>query len=145
MRALYPRSEIGRDILPELLRRSGVEVVEVVAYRTLPEREVDAGVVARVRRGEADAVVFFSPSSVRNFLDLIRLAQPWPFELPTVCAGATTGRAAREAGLQVVAVSEAPSDASVIDALATWWRGRHEFPREQPASFERELAGRSVE
>ena len=142
-RVLYPRSAIGRETLPALLRRAGIEVVEVAAYRTLPEHEVDNRVLARVRHGEADAITFFSPSSARHFLDLVGLERPSGF--PAVCAGPTTAGAAREAGLRVVAVSENPTDGAVVDALATWWRGQQELTGQERASQDRELAGRSSE
>jgi uroporphyrinogen III methyltransferase/synthase len=70
-RVLYPRAAIGRETLQEELRAAGVSVMDIAAYRTLPEHEVDAQVLARVRRGDVDAVTFFSPSSVDNFLALV--------------------------------------------------------------------------
>jgi hydroxymethylbilane synthase len=143
-RVLYPRSAIGRDTLPDLLRRAGADVVDVAAYRTLPEHEVDAKVLANVRRGDVDAVTFFSPSSVRNFLDLVDLDLTRLGALAAVCAGPTTAHAAREAGLHVVAISETPSDEAVVDTLATWWRGRQRLSGHERA-HRRELAGRSSE
>jgi uroporphyrinogen-III synthase len=146
-RMLYPRAAIGRETLQEELRAAGVSVIDVAAYRTLPEHEVDGEVLTRVRRGDADAVTFFSPSSVHNFLALVASAGAGTAisAIPAICAGPGIAEAAGAAGLRVVATSESPSDAAVVAAAAVWWRGR-KGPREDArASQHLVLAGRSTE
>ena len=53
-RVFYPRSAMGRDVLPNELRAAGFAVLAIDVYRTLPEPNVDQRVLDRVRRGEVD-------------------------------------------------------------------------------------------
>ena len=70
-RVLYPRSAMGRDVLPNELRAAGFDVLAIDVYRTLPEPNVDQRVLDRVRRGEVDVITFASPSSVRHLVALL--------------------------------------------------------------------------
>lgn len=127
-RVLYPRSAIGRDSLPDALRTSGLEVVTVEAYRTLPEPDVDPQVLAKVQRGEVDLVTFASPSSVRNLLNLLREDVAVLKTISVVCAGPATGDAARELGFSNVAVSDGPDEAAMTEAIARSWQRRNSVP-----------------
>src|SRR5215212_1520581 len=120
-RVLYPRSAMGRDVLPNELRAEGFEVVPIDAYRTLPEPNVDQRVVDRVRRGEVDLITFASPSSVRQVIALFGTDCVSLKTIPVVCAGPVTAQAAREAGLLVTAVSESPDAAAMSEAIAAFW------------------------
>ena len=120
-RVLYPRSAMGRDVLPNELRAEGFEVVAIDAYRTLPEPNVDQRVVDRVRRGEVDLITFASPSSVRQVIALFGMDCVSLKTIPVVCAGPVTAQAAREAGLLVTAVSESPDAAAMSEAIAAFW------------------------
>jgi hydroxymethylbilane synthase len=131
-RVLYPRSAMGRDVLPNELRAAGFDVLAIDVYRTLPEPNVDRRVLDRVRRGEADVMTFASPSSVRHFVALLEPAGVDLSTIPVVCAGQVTALAAREAGLLVSAVSESPDAAAMSKAIASFWLnagGRH--PRDE--------------
>jgi hydroxymethylbilane synthase len=120
-RVLYPRSAMGRDVLPNELRAAGFDVLAIDVYRTLPEPNVDQRVLDRVRRGEVDVITFASPSSVRHLVALLKSESIAMDAIPVVCAGPVTARAAREAGLLVAAVSESPDTAVVTKAIAEFW------------------------
>ncbi len=120
-RVLYPRSAMGRDVLPNELRAAGYDVLAVDVYRTLPEPNVDRRVLDRVRRGEVDVITFASPSSVRHLVALLAAEDIALNAIPVVCAGPVTAQAAREAGLLVVAVSESPDMAAISKAIAEFW------------------------
>ena len=120
-RVLYPRSAIGREALPIALKASGLDVLAIDVYQTLPEPDVDMRVLDQVRRGEIDMVTFTSPSSVRNFVDLVGAECAVLNEIPVVCAGPVTGQSAREAGMRVVAISHAPDEEPMIEAIAACW------------------------
>jgi len=128
-RVLYPRSTIGRDVLPDALRESGIDLVTIDAYRTAPEPDVDPAIVARMRRGEIDAIAFASPSSVRNLSNLFSDEQGVLHSIPAICAGPVTAKAARDAGMIVAEVSVDPGAAAMADAFAAHWQrrmtGRH--------------------
>ena len=120
-RVLYPRSAMGRDVLPDELRAAGFDVLAIDAYRTLPEPNVDQRVLDRVRRGEVDLITFASPSSVRHVVGLLGSNCVGLSTIPVVCAGPVTAKAAREAGLLVTAVSESPDAAAMSNAIAAIW------------------------
>jgi uroporphyrinogen-III synthase len=120
-RVLYPRSAMGRDVLPDELRAAGFDVLAIDVYRTLPEPNVDQRVLDRVRRGEVDLITFASPSSVRHVVGLLGSNCVGLSTIPVVCAGPVTAKAAQEAGLLVTAVSESPDAAAMSNAIAAFW------------------------
>jgi hydroxymethylbilane synthase len=118
-RVLYPRSAMGREVIPEALRRAGAEVVTIDAYRTLPETTIEAGVLDQVRRGEIDVITFSSPSGVRGVLDLLGGDRGALRSVRVVCAGPVTAAAACTAGLQIDAVSDDPGVEGMVEAIAS--------------------------
>lgn len=62
---LLARAELARSILPEMIRSSGGQVEDLVAYRTLPVIPDPTGIAA-LRKG-VDVVTFTSPSTIDNF------------------------------------------------------------------------------
>jgi uroporphyrinogen-III synthase len=129
-RVLYPRSAMGRDVLPNELRAAGFDVLAIDVYRTLPEPNVDQRVLDCVRRGEVDVLTFASPSSVRHLVALLASEAIALNTIPVVCAGPVTAQAARDAGLLVAAVSESPDTASISNAIAEFWLNAGVEPRD---------------
>ena len=116
---LLPRSDRANPDLPSSLRELGADVTEVVAYKTLRPTDADQEAVARVAKGEADAVLFFSPSAVHTFVDLVGRERVKALQGRVAMAsiGPVTAAALRDAGIQrIVTASEATSDA-VVTAL----------------------------
>lgn len=70
---LVPRALEGRDVLRAGLADLGCEVDVVAVYRTVPA-EPDPAAIAVLREGSADAVTLTSPSTVRNFVEVLRSA-----------------------------------------------------------------------
>ncbi len=70
-RVLLARAESARSVLPDSLRARGAEVVEVAAYRTVPDAEEAEGLQARLREGGVDLVTFTASSTVRNYVDVM--------------------------------------------------------------------------
>ncbi len=67
MSVLLPRAAEAREVLPEMLRRAGADVVVVESYRTLPPEETEAaGVRTMLQKGDLDVVTFTSSSTVAN-------------------------------------------------------------------------------
>lgn len=110
-RVLWPRAAGARDVLANLLRSRGAEVVERVLYDTVPLHVDDA---ARSEILSADAVTFTSPSSVRAFVALFGTA----VEPRVVCIGPVTAMAAREAGLVVHGVAAMYTMDGLVAAVA---------------------------
>lgn len=103
-RFLLPRADIAREVLAEELRRSGAEVTEVTAYRSVPvdtdENEPD---IYRMLLDKAvDVMTFTSASTVRNFVrrygqeavaDLLR-------SVAIASIGPVTAEAAQQCGIR---------------------------------------------
>ncbi len=71
-RVLIPRAKEAREVLPEMLRAAGCEVDVVAVYEThKPARETAAQVLGLIERGQVDAVLLTSSSTVQNLCDLV--------------------------------------------------------------------------
>ena len=112
---LFPCGDRRRDELPDLLRRQGVQVNEIVCYRTVlatleQAREAVSG---------STIVIVASPSVA----ELLAVACPAPMRPHLVAAGTTTAGAAEAAGWPAAAVAAEPSStaltAAIVGLLAT--------------------------
>lgn len=113
-RVLLPRAEEARDVLPDGLRARGAQVDIVPVYRTVTGPG-DAAVLERLSAGEADAVTFTSPSTVRGFL---RLTGGMLTPMPVVaCIGPVASAAARSNGLEVAAEPAEHTVSGLVRAL----------------------------
>ena len=110
-RILYPHSDIAPATLQERLGEAGAVVDAVVAYQTVGA-EMSAAIRQAIGEG-IDAVVFCSPSAVRNFpradVDLSAAC--------IACLGPSTAAAAREAGMEVDIVPAEHTGEGLILAL----------------------------
>ena len=71
---LLPRADLARDRLADELTQAGAEVVDVIAYRTIPETPEpgsDQDIYRMLLDRRIDAVTFASASAVRNFVDVL--------------------------------------------------------------------------
>lgn len=116
-KVLWPRAERARMLLVEELRARGAEVVDVVAYRTAPDRP-DPDALASLRREAVDAFVFTSSSTVRYLAKLfLEEGIPWPPRGVAICIGPPTAGAARSAGFPDPVTAATPSDDGIVEAL----------------------------
>lgn len=109
--AYFPCGNLALPALPDGIRRLGWGLVQVVVYETSTVGAEPAS-VQRLREGGISAIVLRSPSAARA---LVHFITP---PVPVICAGQTTATAARELGLDVVAVASSPSAADVASAVA---------------------------
>lgn len=120
-RILIPRVEAAPREMLRVLETAGWIPDEVVAYRTV-QGQPPADAVAAIRAGEADALLFTSGSTVRNFAAIVGDAATLGLEDPgppyVVCIGPKTAAAAAEAGMHVDAMASDPSNEGLIEALA---------------------------
>ena len=121
-RILIPRANIARDRLAEELREAGAEVVDVVAYRTVPggtERSGEYDVYRMLLDHQIDAVTFASASAVRNFVTMIGEEQAADLLKATVVAsiGPVTAEAAQQLGLQTTVMPRRYTIPDLVDAL----------------------------
>jgi uroporphyrinogen III methyltransferase / synthase len=74
---LWPRTNIGRDIIVEKLQAAGAEVDIVQAYQTVPattSNQTVAQLTEMLIRGQVDVITVASSQSVRNLAQILRNA-----------------------------------------------------------------------
>jgi uroporphyrinogen III methyltransferase/synthase len=124
LKVLLPRSDIGREIVAEELRKRGAEVTEVIAYRTLvadPEREGEPDIYRMLLERSIDVVTFTSPSAVRNFVSVLG-AEPAADLLRTTAVasiGPVTAEAAAQFNIQTTIMPAQYTIPALADAIVT--------------------------
>ena len=122
-RFLVPKSNIGRDILPNALRAMDATVDEVVVYKTVPPQPSELETIrSALNSGEISAVTFFSPSSVRNFLQM--MGHKCLEDVPIAVIGPTTADAAQNLGLTVSIVAQEATSESLVGGLVDHFSSR---------------------
>jgi hydroxymethylbilane synthase len=144
-RVLLPLSNLARETVQDGLRAAGAMVDVVEAYRTeqVAASEVDPNLLASVRRGEVDAAIFLSPSSVHGLVQMLGGDVDALQAAVIACIGPTTAAAAQRAGLTVAVLPPDSTVKELVTVLADY-RGneaQEERADVQPAGV-REMAER---
>jgi uroporphyrinogen-III synthase len=118
-RVFLPRSDRANPDLPAALRRSGAIVTEVVAYRNVPPDSRDREKLNESLRDGVDGVLFYSPSAVQNFLELLGRQRLGTLQgrAVMVAIGHATAAALSGAGVQRIARAADTNTKAVIEAL----------------------------
>lgn len=125
-RALLPRGDLARDVLPQELREAGVDAVALSIYETvLAQSGDDEEVLRQLEDKEIDVITFTSSSTVTNLLQRLRQqGVESPAELlagiTAACIGPVTAATAREAGLNVELEPEEATVDALLSAIATY-------------------------
>ena len=118
---LLPRAEIARKALPEAIVAAGGIAHEIAVYRTLPAMPNEHGLAA-LKEG-VDWITFTSPSTVQNFIEIVRQQKMNPFQLngnPKIaCIGPITARAAKEEGFEVASAAEEYTAEGLVEAITS--------------------------
>jgi uroporphyrinogen-III synthase len=124
-KVLLPRSDRANPDLPAALKKQRAHVTEVVAYRTLKPTNVDKQNLSRIAEGEADAILFFSPSAVHHFAELAGLEhfRGLQDKLAITAIGPVTAGALRAAGAERIVVAADTTAAAVVQALDGYFAG----------------------
>jgi uroporphyrinogen-III synthase len=113
-RVLLARAAVARDALPDGLRARGWRVDVLVVYRTVAGRPAPE-VLAAVRAGEFDAIVFTASSTVERYGELVGTpAAPHP---TVVSIGPVTSATASAAGLAPAVEADPHTLDGVVAAL----------------------------
>ncbi len=118
-RILLPQSTIARLALANALRAAGAEVTQVAAYRTTVGRGGD-DLPAQLRRGNVDAVLFTSASTVANFVARVEAEGGDKKMLrgaAVACIGPLTAEAARRRGFHVQVMARNRTVEGLVDGL----------------------------
>ena len=105
---LLARADIARKALPDAIVQAGGLVHDIAVYRTLPVEPDPHGL--RALQDGLDIVTLTSPSTVLNFIAIVRNAGLDPHNLPGnptfACIGPITAQAARREGLPNLVVAK---------------------------------------
>jgi uroporphyrinogen-III synthase len=116
---LLPRAEVAREILPKEILAAGGIVHEIAIYQTLPEK-VDKTGLDTLRSG-VDVVTFTCPSTVQNFVHLLKNADLDPFHLAGdpvfACIGPVTKEAAEKEGFSVAVMPKKHTVEGLVESL----------------------------
>jgi uroporphyrinogen-III synthase len=126
LNVILPRSDRANPDLPAALESQGARVTEVIAYRTLRPTEVEGESLREIVQGQADAILFFSPSAVQHFVQLFGAEESRALQekLAITAVGPVTANALREAGILRTVVAADTTAASVIEALEKHFAGK---------------------
>ena len=128
-RILLPRADIAREVLPEELRKSGADVTEVTAYRTVLaeiEREGDPDIYRMLLEKRVDIVTFTSASTVKNFVQIFG-AEPAAdlLNATTVASiGPVTAEAAEQYGIKTAIMPKEYTIPALVGAIVDHVRSR---------------------
>src|SRR5690625_3348328 len=118
---LLVKGNLARAVLPERLRETGRQVIELIVYYTEPTPEPDDEVVAMLQYGYVDTVTFTSSSTVINLCRKLEQSGVVATELinqaVVACIGSITAETARALGLRVDIIPPEATIPSLITAM----------------------------
>jgi uroporphyrinogen-III synthase len=119
-RFLFPRSNIGREVVPNALRSKDAVVDEIIVYKTVGTQPRNLDVVRQALvNQEIDVVTFFSPSSVQNFVQMV--GNDYAENTLVAAIGPTTTKAAQDCGLPVQITARQSTAESLVESLADYF------------------------
>jgi uroporphyrinogen III methyltransferase/synthase len=126
-RFLLPRADIAREVLPDELRKSGADVTEVIAYRTVLaeiEREGDPDIYRMLLEKRVDVVTFTSASTVKNFVQIFGVEQAPDLLNATKVAsiGPVTAEAAEQYGIKTAIMPKEYTIPALVQAIVDHFR-----------------------
>ena len=121
-KALLPRGDLARELLPRELEALGVESVSLDVYETVPAGRKDEFLLEMLQEGGIHAITFTSSSTVTNLLAALReMGVEEPAELlagtKIACIGPVTAKTAEENGLSVTVRAESYTLDGLVQAL----------------------------
>jgi uroporphyrinogen III methyltransferase/synthase len=118
---LFLKGNLAGDEITELLRNAKSQVDEVIVYETIAPRDADAqSIREQLQDGSIDVIAFFSPSSVKNLVQLV----PRNLVASRVIAviGSSTLAAVKEAGLEAQIVAGRPTSSDLVEAIVQYYK-----------------------
>jgi uroporphyrinogen III methyltransferase/synthase len=130
---LVPRSDVGRELIAQELRRAGAHVTDVTAYRTIlaePEREGEPDIYRLLLDRQIDVVTFTSASAVRNFARIIGEEQTVDLlrQTTVACIGPVTAEAASQLGIVTTVMPEEYTIPALVDAIVRFVKSAQPTP-----------------
>ena len=128
-RVLVPHGDLADGTLVDALRRRGAQPASVVVYRTVPGEGIPS-IVAGLREGTIDALLFTSGSAVRYVAEALAAGDErvstakQDIQSAIFCIGPSTARVAISAGFAPDGIATAATQRSLIDEVVRWFAAR---------------------
>lgn len=118
-RVLVPRALVAREVLPDLLRKEGVEVDVVAVYETRPaSSERKAELVRLFEAGSIDVALLTSSSTADSLVELLGPRAPeLTAHVLIGSIGPITTATAEKRGLRVGVTAEVSTTAGLVEAV----------------------------
>ncbi|MBI3788438.1 MAG: uroporphyrinogen-III synthase [Ignavibacteriales bacterium] len=117
---LFPKSSIGKDVLPNALRSLNAVVDEVAVYKTISPEQSDLDAIRNALAAqEVDVVTFFSPSSVRNFIQI--MGTKCLDNTAIAVIGPSTAKAATDLRLSVSIIAKQATAESLVETIEEYF------------------------
>jgi len=131
-RVFLPRSDRANPDLVEVLNLHGWQVTPVVAYKTVSPNSDSSETQEYLLRGDADAILFFSPSAVHHLRDLLGAPRFRDLSRQSVfvAIGPVSENALKAEGVDRILLA---ADATVAAAVATLSEYFAKAGQQQPA------------
>jgi uroporphyrinogen III methyltransferase/synthase len=118
-KVLLARADIATNELPDILRATGAEVVEAVAYRTVRPASLPDDALRALSAGKVDWVTFTSSSTAENFLALVKDAGVDLASLKLASIGPVTTETLAAAGLTPTVEAKKHTIPGLVRAILT--------------------------
>ncbi|UMZ73205.1 uroporphyrinogen-III C-methyltransferase [Natranaerofaba carboxydovora] len=118
-KVLIPRAQVAREILPQTLKKMGLEVDVAPTYMTVREKEKAPMLKKALENGEVDAITFTSSSTVENFVEMIdvdNLAKLLE-NVFIACIGPITAKTCERLGVKVDSVAKEYTIPGLVETL----------------------------
>jgi uroporphyrinogen III methyltransferase/synthase len=121
---LFPRGNLGRDVINDKLSESGAEVKSVIVYKT--EKAIPENlhfVEKELSAGKIDIITFTSPSTVKNFFSLFSGDTMARFTKQTIFAviGEVTADALREFGIEPSVIAKPSTIEGLVKGIKNYF------------------------
>ncbi len=117
---LFPRGNLGKDILQDTLKLLGANIDSLAVYETQKPRDQDLlPIREQLLEGKVDVLTFTSPSTFVNFASCFKAEEVKKIiETSTIAAiGPATAKAIKDAGFETDIIPNASTIESLVEAI----------------------------
>ncbi len=117
---LHPTGNLTRTTIQNELTGNGAKVDEVIVYQTLASSNADSEKMVKMfEQKKIDAVTFFSPSSIENFVSAI--SQKLLSNVAVAVIGKASAETAEKNGLHVDVVAHPSTSDGMVESLKKYF------------------------
>ena len=120
-KVLLPRAKEAREVLPQTLRKLGVEVDVITAYETVAVCDNADELIAALQNKEVDMVTFTSSSTVTNFLKVLGGKKELLESVACAAIGPVTAATCNKNGITPAVTAGTFTIAGLTDAIKSYY------------------------